>query len=187
MSLTGVWEGHYFQNWVTGEFVEMDELSEWASPIRTVICDLGGKIEGSMIDLITFSEIDGLECYSQLERNMSWLEKKEWREWLDQNPGAIMRIELPTDSTIDGDIDGRQISFTKVYDGSQVTTWITSEQESSVKVPTSPVFYLGDISENNTLITGTFKVVDPSGRAPTSKGRFRLRKKSEVLQLKPEG
>ncbi len=180
MSLTGIWEGYYFQNWVTGESADIDETSRWASPIKADLTETNGTIAGTMVDLKPIREMGGRECYELLQSKMVWLQKREWKLFLDQNPNVIMRTELPSMSTIDGKIEGREVTLVKEYGGHQITSWIMPDKETSEKIPTAPVYYHGELSEDSNLIIGTFQVVDPSGRSPTMKGRFRLRKTSNA-------
>ena len=180
MSLSGTWEGHYFQNWITNDSVDIDESSEWASPIKAVLVEEGGVITGSMVDLRPGHEVDARNVYSQVESRLGWLQKREWKAFLNQSQDAKMRTELPRESVINGKVDGCEVTLIKDYGGHQVTSWITSARETSEKIPTLPVYYYGELNQERTIITGTFQVVDPSGRLPTSKGRFRLRKTSSL-------
>ena len=176
MSMTGTWEGHYFQNWVTGELVDIDEASLWASQITADLIEENGVITGSMVDLSPSQDIAAREVFQQVEKSLDWLQKREWKLFLSQNPDAIMRTELPPTSFLSGKVEGLEVTFLKEYDGYQVTSWITQGRERSEKIPTFPVYYFGELNEEGTELTGAFHVVDPSGRLPTSKGRFRLRK-----------
>ena len=184
MSMTGTWEGHYFQNRVTGEFVEIDEHSEWASPIRADLIEENGTLRGSMEDLKPSHDMQAGKVYQNMETHLNWFQKREWKRFLNVSPDATLRTELPSASTINGKVDGREVTLIKDYDGYQVTSWITPMRETSEKIPTLPVYYYGELNEEETEITGTFQVVDPSGRLPITKGRFRLRK---VFTLTADG
>ena len=178
--MTGTWEGHYFQNWVTGELVDIDENSEWASPIRADLIQDYGTLRGSMVDLKPSHDIQAGAFYQKVEPKLNWLQKREWKRFLNVSPNATLRTELPCASTINGKLDGREVTLIKDYEGHQVTSWITPSRETSEKFPSLPVYYHGELNEEGTELMGTFQVVDPSGQLPTSKGRFRLRKTSTL-------
>ena len=176
MNLTGVWEGHYFHNWITGELVPIDESSRWAFPIRLMVTQDGDNLFGSMTDLSSYHEITFREQLELSKKSMTWIQKQNARRVLDSNPDLLIRVELPADSSIEGHVDGREVVFTKTYHGRTSTIWIGRTSETIYKVDSPPVNYFGTLSDEEDLIIGRF---DVSMGRDSSKGRFQLRRSQQ--------
>ena len=175
MSLTGTWEGHYFSNWITGDLAPADETSEWAFGIRLEVSQVDDRLKGKMTDLRTVAEIESERWFNLLEKRMDWLTRAENKRWLASHRNAILRIELPAFSTIEGNISGNEIKFKKTYEGFSCTSWVIGEVETTTKRPAAEVFYSGELDRSLTLIKGKYQVVE---QLTLSSGLFQLRKLS---------
>jgi hypothetical protein len=174
MSLTGTWEGHYFQNWVEGGPAEMNETSDFAFGIRVEIVDNDGQLNGRMKDVRTTWSMKMKDALRVAK--VSWYQKALLKLFYPVTNDATIGNELPANSSIVGNHNGQSVSFTKSYEGASRHLINTAGHERIVLNEPKPVFYIGTLSEDGNLIEGKFVIGDANETRLEAQGLFRLRR-----------
>lgn len=177
MDISGTWEGHYFNNWITGEFVPMDESSKWAFAIRLTITQDGDQISGSMTDLRPTYEISCQEQHDLFKLRMTWLQRIQSRIMIGLMPKLIIKSELRVTSNVQGCVEEGKVTFTKVYEGQISTTYFSPPKAGTTqKADLLAIQYAGALGENGTLMAGDFQILDTNVENKYGKGQFLLRR-----------
>jgi hypothetical protein len=174
MSLSGTWEGHYFQNWIEGGPAEMDETSDFAFAIQVEIVDSYGQLTGRMSDIRTSWAV-GMNEALRVSK-VSWFQKSILKLFYPVGTEATIANELPTNSSIVGKLDGKSVSFTKSYEGASRQLFIAAGRERITLKEPEPVFYFGSLSVDGKLIEGKFVIGGPNDTRREAHGFFRLRR-----------
>ena len=174
MSLSGTWEGHYFQNWIEGGPAEMDETSDFAFAIQVEIVDSNGQLTGRMRDIRTSWAIDMSEALRVSK--VSLFQKSMLKIFYPVRTDATIANELPTNSSIVGELDGQSVSFTKSYEGASRQLFNASGRERITLKEPEPVFFIGTLGADGNLIEGKFVIGGPNDTRHEAQGFFRLRR-----------
>jgi hypothetical protein len=77
-------------------------------------------------------------------------------EFVEKYPNAVYRANLSPDSTLQGTVKGRNISFTKTYSRPGKFT-IAFDGRERTTVQGKPIFYSGELSEDGNQIRGFYR------------------------------
>ncbi|MEI7987359.1 MAG: hypothetical protein WCI55_17185 [Armatimonadota bacterium] len=174
MNLTGTWEGHYFQNWIQGGSAEMDETSDYAFAIHLEIVENDGQFTGRMRDVRTSWSINMDKALSV--SNASWFQKTIVKLFYPMRSVVTIGHELPTNSSIEGKLDGQMVSFKKSYEGASRQLFDAAGRERITLKEPEPVYYFGTLNDDGNLMEGKFVVGNPNDNRPEAQGLFRLRR-----------
>jgi hypothetical protein len=131
--LSGAWKGHYVQNG-----------KEHAISMRVV--HKGHSLMGAMHD----------------EETM-WISEDELatdQEGLDAPPPRPVEVltVLPPESTLEGDVDGRRVSFCKRYSGTHSFTLLLGDASVSAELEGHRVFYDGELDDSGCVLRGEWSI-----------------------------
>lgn len=152
----------------------MDEASDFAFAIQLEIVDNDGQLTGRMRDIRTGWAINTDEALRVAK--VSWFQKAILRLYYPLKSDATISNELPTNSSIFGNVEGQAVSFTKSYEGASRLLFNTGRRERVTLKEPEPVYYSGTLSEDMNLIEGKFVIGGPNDIRPEAQGRFRLRR-----------
>jgi hypothetical protein len=146
IDLTGTWSGHYCQN-------------SGRHGIRMQVIQRGQSFVGRMQDASTV--LAG-------------------REQIPVDGGQPTMAEvmstLPADSTVEGEVEGRVVTFLKSYRGKATTDlWVPDRGSMTFEFPGHQVHYLGTLDATGTVLSGSWHILGPDGVAP-QRDRFELRR-----------
>ncbi|MEQ1633815.1 MAG: hypothetical protein ABL997_15650 [Planctomycetota bacterium] len=131
--LSGAWKGHYLQN---GR----------AHAITMRVVHKGQSLMGSMHD----------------EETM-WISHDELatdRPGEDAPPPRPIDVltVLPPESTIEGDVDGRSVSFCKRYRGTHSFTLLIGDDSVSAELEGHRVWYRGELDQSGSVLRGEWSI-----------------------------
>ena len=162
---SGSWEGHYIQH---GSHF----------PIEATLRHRKNKLSGSMNDLKRVHSQplkdllrDEAMTEEQIERFIA-----EVRSQFPSSPkGEIeFRSILPEKSTIDGTVEGFDISFTKRYEGSLNFEYVLNGFTLPESTASELVHYTGQMTEDFTRISGTWVINPLHDSESSTSGTFEL-------------
>jgi hypothetical protein len=166
MGIDGHWVGSYFQDF----FADPDGLGvenpDNTFPIEAWFEIDGDILKGRMVDLKPGRELPYKEL---VERNWFELapeEKQHEESFIANHTDCIFQMRMDTESTLSGQVSGRKVIFTKTYAGPAEYTYIVRGHEQSHTDSGPPIEYVGELSADETVITGIYRFQDMADEAP---------------------
>jgi len=168
MDLSGAWAGHYYQ---TGT----------AHPIRMDLVQEGDRLRGSMRDSDTESEKSVFEAAldAGLQPGADEQIVASLRELFPEERDAPIRAtsRLPALSLIEGTARGRQVEFTKTYQGEHFVGYRVGGQQFGLTVEQHAVHYRGEVSADGASLEGRWWIDPaPAAHVVRTEGNFELRR-----------
>lgn len=134
--LTGTWEGHYAQNG-----------RQHGISMRVV--QRGASFVGAMRDVDTL-------LVSQQQLHAASAEDGKASELLG---AAEVLSSLPEHSFVEGEVEGRLVTFTKRYQGKSSTSiWVRGKANLTFETPGHVVHYRGVLSPDGRLLSGMWRI-----------------------------
>jgi hypothetical protein len=155
IDLTGTWTGHYQQN-------------GGRHGITMQIVQRGQSFVGRMRDDDTI--LSGRETlHAQPSKG-----KPGQGDVLAE---AEVLSTLPEHSTVEGEVEGRIVTFTKCYQGKSTTSvWVPDKAAMTFEIPGHRVAYLGTLDLAGNEIHGHWKIAGASPEERALRDRFELRR-----------
>jgi hypothetical protein len=169
--LSGDWEGCYMQSGASRR-------------ITAVISQAGNRITGTMRDWET--EFDRSLFDAALEAGLPPGTDEQIEEQLrrlhpaDRKSPIRSRSRLPTDSIIEGTIQGHFVAFTKTYQGEHFTGYQIGGREVGWTAENHAVRYSGRIEAEGNRIEGVWTICPPSSPPRALQGPFWLERVQPV-------
>ena len=152
--LTGSWEGHYLQNG-----------RQHGISMRVV--QRGASFVGAMRDVDTL-------LVSQERLHAASVEDGKDTEVLGE---AEVLSSLPEHSFVEGEVEGRLVTFTKRYQGKSSTSiWVEGKANLTFETPGHAVHYRGVLSQDGDLLTGMWRIPPQHSDGDVMRDRFELRR-----------
>lgn len=167
MGIEGHWTGHYVQDFPGARAGGQFAIEAWFE-------EEGQVLRGRMIDLQTTAESLYSEAVQAEKQSMSWYQRLCSKIYVTLYPGCIFRTTLYPESTLEGTVDGNQVSFTKTYAGLCESAVVNERSEKVVKFQNPRIQYQGTLCDDGNLIQGSY--VLPSGRPNPERQTFELRR-----------
>ena len=146
IDLTGTWEGHYRQG-------------GGSHGIQMQVVQRGQSFVGRMRDASTV-------LAGQEELPLPGNERT----------AAQVLSTLPADSTVEGEVEGRVVTFVKSYRGKATTNvWVPDRGSMTFEFPAHQVHYLGTLDAAGTALSGSWRIGGQNG-VPRQRDRFELRR-----------
>lgn len=156
--LTGSWEGHYVQNG-----------RQHGISMRVV--QRGHSFVGAMRDADTL-------LVGQERLHAASVEDGKDTEVLGD---AEVLSSLPEHSSIEGEVEGRLVTFTKRYQGkSSTSVWVEGKANLTFETPGHAVHYRGVLSKDGGVLTGMWRIPPPNGDGELLRDQFELRRGGEA-------
>lgn len=165
LGITGDWEGHYAQN-------------DDTRPIKAALIQSGTRISGTMIDVQT--DIDhSLFDYAAISGLPPGADETLDSQIRPLIPGAgqqpiLARTILPSESRIEGTINGSDVRFEKQYQGRSFHGFEAGDKRIGQYTKGHAVCYSGRLSSDGRTIEGKWTIAQPGMRS--LEGPFLLRK-----------
>jgi hypothetical protein len=150
--LSGTWQGHYWQG-------------GGRHAISMQIVQRGQSFVGRMVDSDTV------------------LASRETLRTQPAGKGDVLaEVEvmstLPEQSTIEGEIEGRLVQFTKHYQGkSSASVWVADSKTRTYEFPGHRVLYDGALSGDGEEIVGHWQIAAQTPEGAAQRDRFLLRRR----------
>ena len=182
MNIDGHWQGVYVQS--NGPRAALPfELGRDEYAISVDFRIEGGRLTGAMTDVDRVFEMTVQQMFEHGRNEMTPNMVRDYDKFLAAYPEAVIRMEYPEQSDLNGRLVEDRLTFTKEYLGGLQQTFTLSpdgEPEPSQSEPMSTVHYSGVVSQDGSLIEGTWEIRNsgPLGKwkAPIYSGPFRLRR-----------
>jgi hypothetical protein len=154
--MTGTWRGHYVQNGAR-HGIEMQVVQR------------GQSFVGAMRDLDTLTT-QAFRLVQPAGESGDAVDLGEAESW----------STLPERSTIEGEVDGELVRFTKHYQGTaRSSLWIPGKFEHHEERPGHRVLYEGTLTADGTTLGGHWHIPAPEPDAPDLRDRFELSRASQ--------
>jgi len=97
----------------------------------------------------------------------------------DGAPAGTVDLEtmgvLPEFSTVEGDVEGRCVTFEKRYQGTHsVTAWVDDGEEAQFEIPAHVVRYAGELDEGGRRLRGEWRIRSVEDSGEDAVGTFEL-------------
>jgi hypothetical protein len=166
-NLTGRWEGHYYQHG-QGHPISMELIQE------------GDRLRGTMRDGDTVSQKSVFETAvdAGLPPGADEQIVDSLREMFPHLGRAPIRArsELPPDSIIEGQVEGRTVTFMKTYQGEHFVGYEVGEERVGVTIEGHSVHYRGRLTDEGRGLEGDWWIDQelPEGGVSRMSGSFLL-------------
>lgn len=167
VSIEGHWIGHYVQDMSGAENQTTFEIEAWLEVYDNVLI-------GSMIDSSTSYERRYADIVAEHIASWSWRSAQNAKNYLAKHPDCVYRSTTYPYSTLEGVVEGDQVSITKIHDGPCEAAYCNGDVETITRKMNFRVVYTGTVSEDENLITGTYVV--PSASRNHERQTFELRR-----------
>ena len=166
--LSGHWVGHYSQHGVN-------------HPISADITQAGPLLAGHMRDSDTVSEKSVFETAldAGLPPGADEQIESSLRTLFPDARGAPVRVtsRLPSDSSLEGHVRGRTVSFRKTYQGEHFVGYRVGGQQFGLTVEQHAVHYRGEVSADGASLEGRWWIDPaPAAHVVRTEGNFELRR-----------
>ncbi|MFO1032045.1 MAG: hypothetical protein U1F60_13290 [Planctomycetota bacterium] len=152
--LTGTWEGHYVQGG-----------RQHGISMRVV--QRGASFVGAMRDVDTL-------LVSQERLHAASVEDGKDAEVLGE---AEVLSSLPEHSFVEGEVEGRLVTFTKRYQGKSSTSiWVEGKANLTFETPGHAVHYRGVLSPDGDLLSGMWRIPPQHSDGELMRDHFELRR-----------
>lgn len=163
--LSGHWEGYYKQSGASRK-------------ISATISQTENRITGTMRDLET--EFDQSLFDAALEAGLPPGADEQIDEHLrrtyhaQRNAPIRSKSRLPSDSTLEGTVQGHFVTFRKTYQGQHFSGYQIGDQEVGWTTESHAVHYSGRIEGQGNRIEGVWTISDPDSPHKALQGPFLL-------------
>ena len=164
--LTGRWAGHYVQR-------------DQRRAISAEFLQDGNSLEGTMRDELTSFVMTVYEMAAECGLPPGTDEQivKALRNQFPERSTSPIKalMTLPNDSSVEGRVRGRSVTFRKTYRGEAFSGYTVGEERVGVTVRGHSVQYRGSVDEGGAQIDGTWWIdADPSRGVQRTEGSFVL-------------
>lgn len=154
LDLTGTWEGHYVQNG-----------RQHGLSMRVV--QRGASFVGAMRDADTL-------LVSQERLHAASVDDGKDTEVVGE---AEVLSSLPEHSSVEGEVEGRLVTFTKRYQGKSSTSiWVAGKANLTFETPGHVVHYRGVLSPDGSLLSGMWRIPPQHSDGELLRDHFELRR-----------
>jgi len=176
MTIEGDWRGHYSDRG-RGGLTDSEEGIQF--PISASFYFKRGELFGNMLDENPTFDSAYSEIVELHRHEMSPEAERKADEFLERFPDTVLKSTLPSNSLLRGKFQSPRIEFVKEYQGWHEMYWlIDGRRQTVVREHNHRVWYEGSLSEDGTVISGTWKIKEPGilglWKEPKSTGVFRL-------------
>ncbi len=167
---------------ISGEWVGDYSQSDRRSPIRATLQQEGQRLSGTMVDLRTSSDRSLFDAVAEAGLPPGTDEQidEQVRRLLQANDKEPIRARavLPEQSLLNGQVRGRSVRFTKIYQGQHIVGYQLGDRGIAQVIERHAVEYSGRLAVDGQSIQGQWTIHDPQSPKGLLTGGFVLRRET---------
>lgn len=173
--LDGIWHGYYLE-----ESVGDPSARATSYPIKVSFESKGTGFVGQMIDEKPVRHQLLRAVYQELRYRLTPKQREDFEAVLRIDPKAHRVSTLPANSKVIGRVAGRQVTFTKRYEGvHKVEDTVLGKSTVVYQNHRHCVEYVGELDADSDALEGQWTIYKRTGllrrkKSPEATGRFRL-------------